>query len=67
MHEYETIITDLPKLNSWDGQERRKGPPAEPVFAPLLIEAEWILTDDVRGEICEGWLRASGHANDRRR
>jgi len=52
--------------NAWDGADRRKGKPPPPLFAELLLEADWRPSDD-RAIEGDGWFRAHGHATDRRR
>ena len=49
----------------WDGVDRRRGIPPVPMFAELLMEAQWRPTDRVLGPD-GGWFRASGYAQDRR-
>jgi hypothetical protein len=46
--------------------DRRKGQPPPPLFAQLLIEADWRPSDAAAVE-GDGWFRAHGHAKDRRR
>ncbi len=47
-------------------EERRKGKPQPPLFAELLLEADWRPSDCAPTE-GDGWFRAHGHALDRRR
>ncbi len=52
---------------AYAGNDRRKGKPERaPLFAELLLEAQWQPSDATPTE-GEGWFRANGHGTDRRR
>lgn len=54
------------KLECWDGVDRRRGVPPAPTFGALLVESEWRPTDRYLGK-SEGWFRACGWVQDRRK